>query len=37
MFRGLSNVEHLDRLLTLSANALHGGRVVRSAAAKLPH
>jgi hypothetical protein len=36
-WRSLGNVEHLDRLLTLSANALHVGRVVRSAAAKLPH
>jgi hypothetical protein len=27
----------LERLLTLLANALHVGRVVRSAAAKLPH
>jgi hypothetical protein len=32
-----SNADFLERLLTLSANALHVGRVVRSAAAKLPH
>ena len=32
-----SPVKHLGRRLTLSANALYVGRVVTSAAAKLPH